>query len=576
MGKIIPLLVANLKSFMRNWKTLLLLLGIPLILITIIFLSFSSSGLQNINVGIVESSGNFSLKPYIDSYFSFMNPLEYATQDSCLDALRNYKEYVCIVVTQDGRNVKMNVWYDNTHDVIIWAILQRIKYGTDALQQERSKQVAGAFITTAQQTDAQLQQLRQGLTDANSQIGSYITQIDTASQNLKQNRNDLSSTLNQMDSDISGARQTSTQMQTDKDNFYSAANTGLMTTHNILDNAQNVSEQSRPAFIAANNELNYMGNQLYSYNQQAQNNINDFNFKINQYQQASNKGHQELVQMDNANNQLQNTKYSLQSYQGRISNTNQQMAQVHQSLQNLATMSPEDVANPVRLENDPTYTSRYKSNAQDLTQEQINRGTNLVSYQTIFPKILLLIILFFSMIISSFISLNTINSESHERVKLVKGYFFADFISIFAASLIVTIMSLVVVVTLGNLLFQLPLLENIIPVGIIIILLTAVFSLLGMIIAFLIRNESITMMVITFTLVFLMFISGFLLSPERMSPLSEAIAYSSPGMLGLSAFNRVVFYSRPMGDIAMNIYSLLVWLMVLLALVLLTKNARRI
>jgi len=465
---------------------------------------------------------------------------------------------------------------DNTHETIIWEILQRIKYSTDALQQEKSMQVAGVFITTAQQTDQQLQELRQGMTDANTQLGNYIIQIDTSRQNLAQNRNDLANTLSQMDSDIQGAQQTSTQMQTDKNTFYDSATSGISTTTNTLNSLTGLSSQQQMIINPLFGQLSTLQNELNIYNNQAQSNINNFNAKIAGYQQASVKGHQELTQMDNANAQLLTTKQSLQKYQTNIQNTNNQMEQVHQSLKSLAALTPQDVSNPITLENSPVYTPTYNSYVQNLTQEQLNKGINLVSYQTLFPKILLLIVLFFSMIISSFISLNTINGQAHTRVKLVKRYFFPDFLSIFIAAMIVTTISITAVITLGNLLFQLPLLINIVPVGLIMILLIAVFTLLGMFISFMVRVESITMMVITFTLVFLMFISGFLLSPERMSPISAAIAESSPGMLGLSAFNRIVFYSQPIGTVSSSIYALIAWVLVLAALVLVVKKAKRI
>jgi len=109
MGKTIPLLVANIKGFLRNWKTLVLLLGIPLVLITVIFLSFSSTGLRKVNVGIVDSSSNFSIMPYTTKYFTFMVSTQYPNRESCINALKDYREYACIVSKREGNNIKLSV-----------------------------------------------------------------------------------------------------------------------------------------------------------------------------------------------------------------------------------------------------------------------------------------------------------------------------------------------------------------------------------------------------------------------------------------------------------------------------------
>ncbi|MFP4400967.1 MAG: ABC transporter permease, partial [Candidatus Woesearchaeota archaeon] len=207
--------------------------------------------------------------------------------------------------------------------------------------------------------------------------------------------------------------------------------------------------------------------------------------------------------------------------------------------------------------------------------ESIVKGINLIGLQTLYPNILILIVMFLSLLISSFISLNEINSTATQRHNLIRGIFFPEIISVYFSSLIVISIPLICIVLLGQYLFRLQIFQNALYISMILLLLISIFILLGMALSYLIKKESITLLISTFILVFLVFFSGFMLPIERMSNTANIVASNSPSTISLSAFNRIIFYSQGFEVIAPNVYQLIIWFGTLLLLTTLIKSMKK-
>ena len=186
----------------------------------------------------------------------------------------------------------------------------------------------------------------------------------------------------------------------------------------------------------------------------------------------------------------------------------------------------------------------------------------------------MLITLFLSLLISSFITLGEINSPASVRVKLVCGVFLAQFISVFVSSMLVICVPIICILWLGNSLFMIPIFLNLAPAATILLLLSGVIVLVGMLLAYVIKKESITLLVSSFFLVFLLFFSGMLLPVERMSSLPGTIASYFPGRIALAALFKTIFYGQGMAAISMELQYLLAWLLGLTIIALAVKKLK--
>ncbi|HLD83504.1 MAG TPA: ABC transporter permease, partial [archaeon] len=147
--------------------------------------------------------------------------------------------------------------------------------------------------------------------------------------------------------------------------------------------------------------------------------------------------------------------------------------------------------------------------------------------------------------------------------------------SICVSSLIIMILPIFSILALGSALFGIAILPNFPAVFLIITLLSANFILLGMATAYMIKKESITLLVSTFMLVFFVFFSGVLVPIERMNAYFAFAAGNLPLNTALEAFNKAVFYGKDVFSLGSETALLLGWLAVSAAVALGAKRFRR-
>jgi hypothetical protein len=305
--------------------------------------------------------------------------------------------------------------------------------------------------------------------------------------------------------------------------------------------------------------------------------------RVSRYESASSKGKGYVGEINNGIYTLDGTKKNLITYSNKISTSRTELATIKNDFGNLKNLDAEVLVNPIVIRNTPTYVPQvpegfveeFKGGTESEQAKQIVKGVNLISLQTVFPTILLLITFFLSLLISTFICLSEINSPAYKRINLIKGIFFPALLSVYISSIIIVMLPLFCILLLGNFLFNLAIFPNIFCVGIVLFFLSSIFIVTGMALAYLIKRESTTMLVTAFILVFLIFFSGFLLPTERMREISGVFADNFPGKIALSAFNKVVFYNHGVPIIAHELNVLLAWLIGVIAAAILVKKLRK-
>jgi len=564
--KVRPLTSANLKGFARNWKSVVLLLGIPIILITLIFTSFNPDGIQKIPVGMVVLT-DFDMEEYQPTFFPYLWVSYYASRDNCKAAIKEYRQYACLLISGDEQ-ISITIYYDNTRDPIIWEIIQRIKTSVSRLQDIQSQMMAQGIQSDATNTLPTIQKFKQKLGQTNTQISDYIVELDNSASKMSNARSELSSTLYQMNQDLNDIDNTKDDLQYAKNQHYQTAKDNLYYMNMYINSLYSVSGaeyyagKMKEYVDKLDSEVNY-------YNNKAEDEFGVIDNKIYSYRQAKNSGDRYVEDLNLAINEVQGTKSDLKSAQKDISLYTQEIATIEKKIENIGGMDTDLLLNPIVVFNEPTFIPDWKGDPEDANEQTMVQAFNLIGLQTLYPTILFLNILFLSILISSFITLKEINSIANIRRQLVKGIFFPEIISTFISAIIITSVPILCVMAAGQYLFGLKIMENVIPVTLIVFMVTTIFVMIGMILTYLIRKESITLLVATFTLIFFMFFSGFLLPIERMSSGFYVMANFLPSKIGLSSFNRIVFYSQaPSG---FELAYLLIWAVTLFSILVLVK-----
>ena len=115
MKKTITLTIVSIKEFVRNWRSIILLLILPLLLIGSFFISFSAEGLQELPVGVITNS-NIELNGLNNIGSAIGNASKIKGINGSLVCLVSYdKNGIALdwVTGKIGENgLKENVWYE--------------------------------------------------------------------------------------------------------------------------------------------------------------------------------------------------------------------------------------------------------------------------------------------------------------------------------------------------------------------------------------------------------------------------------------------------------------------------------
>ncbi|MEM5799470.1 MAG: ABC transporter permease [Candidatus Aenigmatarchaeota archaeon] len=341
-----------------------------------------------------------------------------------------------------------------------------------------------------------------------------------------------------MESDIYQIEYEKDRFKTEKNNFYDTTISYINQTNDERSNE-------------IKNKINYFNNYMNFYLLKLENKIESYKYSIN-------LGKSYIKKIDNYNERLIETKNRFSNYNYEIKNIKSDIQEFRNNINFLKKINPEDVSNPIYLYNQPVYKPDI-INYNKLTEKEINKGINMISLQTIFPNVLILITLFLSILVSTFISLNHINSEAKIMLNLIEDVFIHEIFSIYVSSLIIVITPTFFVLLVGNYLFKINIFFNFNLIILIILFLCSTFIFLGMFISYIIKKESITFLLSSFILVFFVFFSGFILPSERMSTIFSYFSSNSPTKIAVSALIKVSFYNQT--NIIKEIFIMLEWLL---------------
>ena len=562
MSKILTLTGATLKSFIRNWTSIVLLIIMPLILITLLFFSFNPNGIQKIPIGVISEYKELDIKSYENSYFSYLRISEYTNLAECTQNIKLHKEYICMNI-HGSSPIVVDIYYDNTQNVVIWEILERIKSSVDYLQKQKSKEQVSDFLVKFRDALGKLTALNQQIGTTNTQIDTYIYNVDNAIGELSSAKSDLSTTISEMDQDISDIKSTESDMRSSKNQMYSSTLSYINYYESTL------SQNNLPYDTSARNNLN-------TYNNRIESQFSDVDARVSRYETASSKGKSYMNNIDGEIMQLRDIKSQLGQHKASLQKSKSDIDTVQGNFNGIGTLDAELLINPIVLYNTPTYIPQTSqvSKSEVVTANDVIKGINLLSLQTIFPTMLFLIVLFLSLLVSNFIALSDINSPASQRIRLIRHISIYNMVSTYISSLIIVTIPMFCVLLMGSAIFQLPIFANFFNVFIILFMVASIFIMLGSLLAHMIRKESITLLATTFLLIFFIFLSGFILPTEKMSSVVGAASNAFPGKIGLNAFDKIVFYNLGTSSIVPELTLLTIWFIVMTVAVMIVRRIR--
>jgi len=582
MIKTIPLMEANLKGFVRNWRSVFLLIIVPLILISVIFLAFNPIGIQKTRIGLVSHTDKLSvdeLKPYVQS---FLIMKEFQTIDDCFVDLKRYNQYVCLEA-YENKSIILNLYFDNTRTPVIWEILARLKGTIEYLQKDKTKQIAEEFLGEFGSTRDRIDNYKRDLNETHQKIEFYLEEVEATIEKLEGAQINLQDKLTEMDDTIEKVDNVKDIVKSENDYMFNYVDDKLGDIENTADDAPTSENYELNSDInSIESDARSSQTRLRSFYSYTNTLMDDIDDRIDEFKEESSQGRQFMTNINTHLNNLDILKEDLELYKDKIQLAILEIEAIEQDFLAVQGVDAETIANPIVLANYPVYVpevdndivERFSKDEEETQIEKVVRGFSMINLQTIFPMLLMLITIFLSLLVSSFLCLSEINSKAYQRIGLIPKSFLPEFLAVYLSSLIIIMIPILCVMLLGNFMFVINILGNFAIISLLMFLTMSVFILFGMGLAYLIKKESTTLLISTFVLVFLMFFSGFLMPIERMTTTAAAIANHFPGSLAMSAFSKAVFYQQGLSTVFSELNQLLVWFWMMIIVVLVIKKVR--
>ena len=525
---ILPVVIATLKSFLRSKRTLLILFVLPIILIFFIFLSFNPEGLKPIPGGIAIDSGITADEA--SELFEWIELTSYDDIDACLTRMRAGTEYVCMNVYGDEQ-VTFEVFFDNTREPVIWEIVTRIEQTLRNVERARTSEAAGHLFESLGSVDDYLMSLSEESDEHKEQIDNYRAEVASLRDELASSRRELTTMIAQIDQDVARARSETSEMRAEHHRNVHEIRSTLTQIGNQLAvlESMNVSTHNVQAFV------NQAHSDLTDYDRRMIRRLNTLDSQIDDYGLRSQQANEMVTRISDQERRLAMFNIELEGFGSDLDSMARSAHQMSAELETV--LHGTTLVDSVRLANIPSYVPDIEVRAE---YEHFD-GLSVLMLQTMFPSLLMLVVLFFGILLSSFMMITHITTPAHLRLRLIDGSWYKDYFAMIIATVLISSLMIGLVLALGIYLFHIPI-ENMTTFAGLLFTILVVLSLIGILIVHIIWSESMSVIVAMFALVAALFSSGFILPIERMSDWAASLSQINPISIGLNAFDRVIFY----------------------------------
>ncbi len=592
MRKILWEISKDLKLIFRNKTSLFLLVLGPLILILLVGFAFSGKEVHSIRLGLVaEDTGAFS--GLIQNFSGVGEVIHYEDIGSCLSEMESGYIHLCFQASQeiistgsDIPTLQAEFYFDNTRKKISSAIIDELSdylgVQADEISISSARTILGniqTLVVFLQERDSDLDSLtaeaenirsdlverKQALMEFNESFyPKYIrlkklnARLDYYGDRFNESYMDFESELIGLSSSIYGFEEASRSAFDYGQELYVVNASGMLflaTNISVLPNATaekvnasliNVTNKTfyyqgsfvNSSWLSAKDASSVAGRAALGAAESLQSQIERIQDVSEDYYEdafAMKREFDEAVALLDAMNQMIETEIvttdeniaKIDAAVIRIADIRYAMAK---NLDNLALLDPDLAESLVR----------------PIVQSYQPLDSSIKDIEIVFPALLTLVIIFISILFSTMMTLKEINSSAHFRNEISPQKQVLFTLGLYLSSMMVVAVQVSVLLLVGRYQFHIDVGPVIAEIAFISLILASIFCLIGMIYAYLLRNEGTSVLASIFTaLGFYMFSDA--ITPLETMPIDAAKAAAlNPYVLATSIFKKLISFQIPL------------------------------
>ena len=439
-----------------------------------------------------------------------------------------------------------------------------------------------AYITAAFKTEQNLDQLNRTLSDMEKRLHAVSdianrteAEVDYAT-NLVGNLSDYADILGQNETLI-----TITSTLDDLSRLNNRTQQALSTLELFLSDALSVVYRSKNEFIVDANEtvqqklnVTEFYESLFLFNQT----VGRVNDELDSVIQYANDTYEDTIKIKSSYDsmilELDNIKILLDDEIIRTQLYIDKIDAANERIDATITVLDDKMAGLSKI--DPELAQKL---AKPIAQSFNSLLKELKNIQNVFPVLLTTVIIFISLLFANIVSLLEINNKAYHRNLIAPVNDLVYVLGLIFTNFIVISFQVSVLLVVSQTRFGIDVLSNIWPVIYVSVLLIFIFIFLGMILAYIFKNEQTSILTTTFMALAFFLFSDVVTPLEAMPKVASVFAALNPMVIAEEIIRRVVLFNLPVFVLADKFLMLGIYFLVLLLVLLVVakiKNARRV
>ncbi len=556
MGKLNEIIKKDIKMLLRSKTSSLIVVLGPLLIIFLVGIAFDNTGYHNIK--IASYSPDYS--DLADSYITRLSSQSYRvfkteSEIACVDAVKKGTYHACIIFSPDlvvskDLESEIKIYIDNSKLNIAWIIKDTVFEKIDDKSKELSKSLSDVLLTAFEEIKNEVDIRKKSVVDLTTKNDALISQADTVSSKIEDMRMSYNDSvpMSQISSGIGSAVSGFSSYKSRVDGLISDLESefdkiegslaDLNCTGSLSAIRDSISE-AKDVISNSSNDTDYETaktavEELDSYLSLISREISNIKTQISQLEAS--KG--------DAKSEAQAMKQGLLDQLGKIVEVQKGLNNIESEISNIQIKDSDVISDPIRTSVVPVVVE-----------------TTHLTY--LFPTLLVLIIMFVSLLVSSTLVQMEKTSNAHFRnlISPTKTIFFNA--GAFVVTLLIVMVQLLIILVITDLSFDTAILHNLIFLLLISVVSATLFILIGILLGSIFNSEETSLLGTLVLGLALLMVSGTILPLEYMPATVRAIADFNPFVLTYQMLRDIILFKAGFDVISSEMSYMLLYALVL-------------
>lgn len=570
MLTIFKIISKNFKLLTRSKASSLIVIFGPLLLIFLVGVAFDTTNTYNLNIGVY--SGQFN--NVTDSFIDKLNQNnfkvhKYDSEEKCTEDIKTGKTHTCVVFPSNmefrtGVTNEIVFHIDYSKINIVWMILDTISAQLTATKSEISEDLTNIILSKLYGAQKKINEKKAALTDMKAKTKDVKDSISK----IKDDLDKLDLSVNKQDFRVTELAEGNDNI---KEGFYSLKNDTETRIEYVTDDLTSV-----------RGKVEGMGNLSATINEKldlVEGNLGGISYKLNRTENITDKNWQNMsdsiTALENTVNKvmanldsaartrslslssIDNMKGVLDESLNALNSIESTFDDINSEIGSIQVTSAEDIVNPI------------KTTIKPVTQEKTQ-----LNY--LFPSLMVLVIMFISILLSTTIIMMEKHSPAHFRNFITPIGDLTFIFGTYLTSIILVIAQLVIILIVSSIFFKTQIISNLLVISGLLFIITSLFTFLGIIIGYIFDSEETATLAAVSAGTIFMLLSSIILPLETMPDYVGQLAEYNPFVISTEMLRKAILFAPPLETFSHGVTLLLSYIAVLFLLTwLMQKNYKR-